>query len=416
MHNSATISETTGATHAVSDDELQARLTFWRVSGLGAAALRHILQHFGAAAPALAASDNELNQAGLKPGVIAKYRAAMQADLQQAVQRDLDWLNNAGNHYILTPENPRYPQTLTAFSSAPPLLFVLGDPDLLNDPQIAMVGSRHPTAGGKENATAFSSHLAGNGLCITSGLALGIDAHSHEGALDANGSTIAVVGTGLDIVYPARNRALAERIAAHGAIISEFPIGVKPQAQHFPRRNRIISGMSVGTLVVEAALRSGSLVTAKHAMEQGREVFAIPGSIHNPMARGCHQLIRQGAKLVETANDILEEIAPHLHSYLQDNTPSLEHATQQVAPQSTPQTTAQKTPQQSHKPADKLGDLPPLSTDDQRIIDALGHDPVPIDQIVLHTGLTAEAVSSMLLMLELQGYVAACGGGHYMRV
>lgn len=418
MHNTTHISGHISG--HISDDELQARLTFWRVSGLGAAALSRILQHFGAAAPALAASDNELNQAGLKPGVIAKYREAMQADLQQDVQRDLDWLNNADNHYILTPEDPRYPQTLTAFSSAPPLLFVLGDPGLLNDPQIAMVGSRHPTAGGKENATAFSNHLAGNGLCITSGLALGIDAHSHEGALDAKGSTIAVVGTGLDIVYPARNRALAERIAAHGTIISEFPIGVKPQAQHFPRRNRIISGMSVGTLVVEAALRSGSLVTAKHAMEQGREVFAIPGSIHNPMARGCHQLIRQGAKLVETANDILEEIAPHLHSYLQADTPSPEQITQQASPQQNHGRTHTHhhahTHKSDHRPADKIGDLPPLSADDQRIIDALGHDPVPIDQIVLNTGLTADAVSSMLLMLELQGYVAACGGGHYMRV
>ncbi|MEZ5447848.1 MAG: DNA-processing protein DprA [Thiolinea sp.] len=388
------------------EEELRARLQLWRVPGFGSASMQRLLTHFGSVQLALDSSNQELTRAGLKPAAIEAVRAAKPED----ADTDLNWASSGQQRHILTPEHEHYPEILLNTRLAPPLLFAVGQTELLNDPQIAMVGSRNPTSGGRDNALAFAGHLARNGLCITSGLALGIDTASHQGALEAGGSTIAVVATGMDIVYPAANRKLAERIAAEGLLVSEYPIGVRPQARNFPRRNRIISGMSVGTLVVEAALRSGSLVTAKHAMDQGREVFAIPGSIHNPMARGCHQLIRQGAKLVETATDILEEVAAQLHRFVGNN------GTTGSAPSLTlPPNNSGKT---AHPPAEQAQNWaePELDEDDRRILEALGHDPVPVDQIVMKTGLTTEEVSSMLLMLELQGHVAACGGGHYMRL
>ena len=385
----------------ITEDELRARLRLWRAPGFGGVSMQQLLAYFGALTHALASSDHELARAGLREDKIRLLRSSLNSN-QDSADADLTWLHGSDRRSILTPEHPDYPQMLGDSRYSPPLLFALGNTGLLNDPQIAIVGSRKPTRGGLENAQAFSRHLAENGLCITSGLAMGVDAASHQSAMDVQGSTIAVIATGMDIVYPASNRKLAERIAKEGLIISEFPIGVTPQAHNFPRRNRIISGMSVGTLVVEAALRSGSLVTARHAMEQGREVFAIPGSIHNPMARGCHQLIRQGAKLVETASDILEEVAAQLHQYL--STPA--------APPVKPRTAREKsTPTPMPLPLDDE-----LSEDAVRIIEAIGHDPVPVDQIVLKTGLTTEEVSSMLLILELQGHVAACGGGHYMQL
>ena len=387
----------------ISEDELRARLQLWRAPGFGSASIRHLLGYFGSVRNALDNSNHELAKAGLKPQAIEILRSTQPTDADP----DLQWLAGNTQRHILTPESPAYPQPLIATRYAPPVLFAVGNIELLNDPQIAMVGSRNPTSGGKDNAHAFAAHLAQNGLCITSGLALGIDAQSHLGALDNDGSTIAVVATGMDIVYPSKNRQLAERIAENGLIISEFPTGVRPQAQNFPRRNRIISGLSVGTLVVEAALRSGSLVTAKHAMDQGREVFAIPGSIHNPMARGCHQLIRQGAKLVETAQDILEEVAAQLHDYLQQPTQNAQIPTLPLVNPTTPKA-AEKSPTTLSNQE--------LDGDEHRIIEALGHDPVPVDQIVMKTGLTTEEVSSMLLMLELKGYVAACGGGNYMQL
>lgn len=379
-------------TETIADEELRARLHFWRAKGIGPGSVRRVVEHFGSAAAALTVSDHALLEAGLKKEGIDAWRNLT----PDAATPDWQWLQASPQHHILVPEDPHYPALLKRIRTAPPVLFVLGDPTVLNDPQIAMVGSRNPTQGGKENARAFAAHFATNGLTVTSGLAVGIDAYSHEAALEGGGNTIAVVANGLDIIYPLRNRKLAERIAAQGCIVSEFPIGTVAHPQHFPRRNRIISGMSFGVLVVEAALQSGTLVTARHAMEQGREVFAIPGSIHNPLARGCHHLIRQGAKLVETATDILEEIAPQLNVWLQQD----------------------KSPQQAALPlASNLSETDePLDPEYALVLAALGYEALPIDQIILNTGLTAEAVSSILLMLELQGLVAACGGGHYMRL
>ena len=398
----------------ITEDELRARLQIWRAVGVGPATLNRLLNYFGSAVAALDSSDAEITSAGLKPAILQNLRSVP----VEAALADLEWLHRAHHRHILVPEDPRYPQLLRDLKAAPPILFVAGQPELLNEPQLAMVGSRTPTTYGRENAQAFAQYLAKHGITVTSGLALGIDAVSHQSALDAGGTTIAVIATGLDIIYPAKNRSLAERIVEHGAIVSEFPIGAKPQAQNFPRRNRIISGLSLGSLVVEAALQSGSLVTAQHALEQGREVFAIPGSIHSPLAHGCHRLIRQGAKLVETAADILEELTPQLHTYLGSAT----------MPTTLALATAQ-TPK-SVKPTKPLSFLKSLTTqenteerseakldpEEQQILATIGLEPIPIDQIVLQTGLTPDVVSSMLLMLELQGYIAACGGGRYQRL
>lgn len=390
----------------ITEEELQARLHLWRAVGIGPASLNRLLNHFGSALAALDGSDAEMTKAGIKAETIQNLRA-VEAD---AALADLEWLHKASHRHILTPEDPRYPTLLFDAKVAPPVLFVAGNPDLLNEPQLAMVGSRTPTAYGKDNAQAFAHYLAKHGIGVTSGLALGIDAASHQGALEAGGYTIAVIATGLDIMYPAKNRSLAERIVEHGAIVSEFPIGVKPQAQNFPRRNRIISGLALGTLVVEAALQSGSLITAQHALEQGREVFAIPGSIHSPLAHGCHRLIRQGAKLVETAADILEELAPQLQAYLGV---SFEQTDLQPAKPVKPLSFLKSvtTQENSEERSEET-----LDAEEQQILATIGLEPIPIDQIVIQTGLTTDVVSSMLLMLELQGYIAACGGGRYKRL
>ena len=296
------------------------------------------------------------------------------------VDNDLRWAED-GQCHILTLTDPRYPTLLKEITDPPPVLFVRGDHAVLTQAQLAIVGSRNPSAGGKQTAYDFAQSLALNGLCITSGLALGIDAASHLGALDAGGATIAVAGTGLDRIYPARHRDLGHRIVEQGAIVSEFPPGTPPIASNFPRRNRIISGLSLGALVVEAALKSGSLITARLASEQGREVFAIPGSIHNPLTRGCHALIGQGAKLTENTQDILEELGP-LATLALENQPVTDNPTHATAP----------------------------SISDHPLLKDLGFEPTSIDTLVDRSGLTAEAVSSMLLILELQGIVASSGG------
>ena len=291
------------------------------------------------------------------------------------------------HHHIITLHDSRYPAHLKTINDPPPLLYVRGDPDYLQQPQLAMVGSRSPTTVGKRTACDFAEFLSNSGITITSGLARGIDGASHQGALQGIAGTVALVAHGLDIVYPASHQKLAEAISQRGAIVSEVPIGTAPHKGLFPRRNRIISGLSLGTLVVEAALKSGSLITAKHALEQGREVFAIPGSIHNPLARGCHQLLRQGAKLVETAEDILEELAPHLKS----------------APSAT----------NKKFEADKSGEK--LDPDHQKLLKCLEYEPVTIDELVNRSGFTAAEVASMLLIMELEGSVVS-EGSMFIRV
>ena len=304
-----------------------------------------------------------------------------------AAEQDLAWMQRAGARLIAI-SDADFPPLLKQIPDPPLALFLRGDARLLASPQLAMVGSRNPSVEGRRNAEEFAAYLSRCGLTITSGMALGIDAASHRGALKAGGPTLAVWGTGLDRPYPPRNLDLAEEIAARGLLVSEFPPGTPPLPTHFPRRNRIISGLSVGTLVVEAASRSGSLITARLASEQGREVFAIPGSIHNPMARGCHRLLREGAKLVESAADILEELAPLLKLELPAAEPT----------------------------ADTAAAAPPEDPEYRLLLNSLDFAPTSVDSLVERTGLTPDVVSSMLLMLELQGHVEASPGGRYSRV
>jgi DNA processing protein len=320
-------------------DDLPYWLALYRVPGVGSVTFQHLLEAFGSPRAVLEASRANLTQAGLDGNTADQARNPD----WEAVEGDLKWLAEERNH-LLTLASEAYPTLLREIPAPPPLLFVHGDPDALSTLQLAMVGSRNPSPGGAQTAYDFARHLAAGGLTVTSGLALGIDAASHEGAL----------------------------------------------AENFPRRNRIISGLSLGTLVVEAALRSGSLITARHALDQGREVFAIPGSIHNPLARGCHQLIRQGAKLVETADDILSELAPLAGASLG----------------STWKTSADSGSYESGEE----------DTEHQAILEQVGFEPTPVDVLVRRTGLTPEELSSILLILELRGHVASCPGGGYARV
>lgn len=363
-------------------EELIAWLSFSRLTGVSARARVTLLQQFGSIDSVFSASRARLNE------FLADTPQAVDALLSgpntAALEADLTWLAQDGCH-LVTWFDGDYPPLLRQLMDPPIALYVRGDPTCLTRPQIAIVGSRNPTPAGRDNARAFAQALSQAGFAVTSGLALGIDGAAHQAALEAGGVSIAVAATGLDRVYPPRHRKLAHAIAAQGALVSEFFTGTPPRADNFPLRNRVISGMSLGVLVVEAALQSGSRITARLAAEQGREVFAIPGSIHSPLARGCHALIRQGAKLVETAQDILEELEPLARVAIESNAP-------RVPP-----------PQRDLEP--RLAEL----------LESIGYDPMTVDALVERSGLTADVVSSMLLQLELLGLIAVGAGGNYSR-
>lgn len=324
----------------------------------------------------------ESRQALLSLGLTTDTISAIVKPDWSLIDYDLSWLAQVNNH-VLTISDTCYPPLLKQLTDPPPLLFIRGNPQLLSLPQIAIVGSRNPSSLGLETAFSFAKSLSLHGFVITSGLALGIDAASHRGALNVNGHTIAVAGTGLDRVYPARHKDLATEIVSTGAMVSEFPPGTAAKANHFPRRNRIISGLSLGLLVVEAARFSGSLITARMALEQNREVFAIPGSIQNPLARGCNALIREGAKLVEKTQDILEE----LNQYNQQDNNLMPAQNQST-----------------------------LDLELQTLLNRVLFSPTSIDNLVRETGESVESISSMLLILELQGYLEATAGGCYTRI
>ena len=307
----------------------------------------------------------------------------------RATDRERAWLRNP-RHHLVPFVDPLYPRQLRDCGGAPIALYVVGEPAFLNDPQLSIVGSRNPTPAGRDTAFEFAGDLAACGLCITSGLAEGIDSAAHRGAIASDGVTLAVLGSGVDVIYPHQNRHLGGKIEQHGALISEFPLGTPPKRQNFPQRNNTIATLSLGTLVVEAALRSGSLITARLAGEHNREVFAIPGSIHNPLSRGCHELIRNGAKLTETAADILTELNFSGVSY----------------------STARADPDPS-RPAEFA---PGMDKGHKILLDALGFDPADLDALVVRTGLEPQTVSSMMLILELEGHVQAAPGGRYSRV
>lgn len=388
----------------LAQEELAAWLRLSLTPGVGHITARKLLQRFGTPADIFAQP-----LAALQTCVTALQSQALQAvppTLEAQLQRTWQWLQASTpeqRQLVLPWGHPLYPAALLDSDDPPPLLYLMGPAHLL-PPQapaltmrhcLAIVGSRNPTAQGEENALAFARTLRASGLCIVSGLAVGIDAAAHEGALqaarsdDSTPATIAVVGTGLDRVYPARHRELAHRIAAQGLLLSEYPLGTAPVAANFPRRNRLIAGLCQGLLVVEATPGSGSLITARLAADQGREVFAIPGSIHAPQSRGCHALIRQGAKLVESAQDVLEDL------HLPQPAPT--------APASMPEVTPE---------AETSAPKPTESA----LLRALGFDPVGLDALVARTGLDTASLLVQLLELELEGQVARLPGGLFQRM
>ena len=377
------------STSTSNNDEHDALLRLL-TSGAAAAGIRRLLDTHGNAAAALRAGSRDWASHGLDSGACNAMRKPDAALLA----RGHSWLASS-EHQLIGWSQDDYPPLLRRIPSPPPMLFVDGDVSLLWRPAIAIVGSRAATAGGCTNSALFADALSRNGLCIASGLAAGIDAAAHVATLDAEGATIAVLGTGPDIAYPVRHRPLLERIAAKGCVVSEHMPGTRPLRQYFPSRNRILAGLSLGTVVVEAAERSGALITARLAAEVGREVFALPGSIHNPMARGCHRLIREGAQLVESPQEVLEIVGPLAVDLAKALRGTLEATyVTHAAP---------------------LQACLPIDPDYNRLWHALGHDPTGMDELGQRTGLTAAELSAMLLSLELEGRVAV-EHGRYCRI
>ena len=351
-------------------------LSLSQIEGLGCQTFCQLLKTFGSPSEIYRKKFKELR-------VVVSEKIALEIGQgvdQTGLEDTLTWLAQANNH-LVTLADADYPKALLEIADPPPLLYAKGNLALLNKLSIAIVGSRNASVQGEKNAEAFAQGLAEHGLCIVSGLALGIDGAAHRGALKAKGDTIAVVGTGLDMVYPAQHRDLAHQIASSGLILSEFPLGTLSKPQNFPRRNRLISGLSLGCLVVEANLKSGSQITARLSAEQGREVFAIPGSIHSPLAKGCHQLIKQGAKLVDSLQDIVEEL-------------NLSKAVS----------------------APLAAKNSPTDQDQQRLLDAMAYEPISIESLVQLTGLTVSTLSSMLTLLELEGRITGLAGGQYQQI
>jgi DNA processing protein len=354
------------------DIELEAWVTLSLAPGLGDESLRRLLVAFGGPRQVLAAKPRALADA-VGERAAAAVHAVVPLERMRAVGA---WLDDSANR-IVTFADTVYPQALLQITDPPPLLYVKGCVELLNRDAFAIVGSRNATHQGLVHAEAFARTLSDAGLTIVSGLALGIDAAAHRGGLDGASGSIAIIGTGLDIVYPARNRELAHELGRSGCIVSEFPLGSSPAAANFPRRNRLISGLARGCLVVEAALLSGSLITARLANEQGKDVFAMPGSIHSPLAKGCHKLIKEGAKLVESASDILEEL---------------------------------------HFPVRPAARAATTEDEDDAVLTALGFDPCDIDTLCERSGARAEEIAALLTRWEIEGRVEALPGGRYQRV
>ncbi|HEY6620782.1 MAG TPA: DNA-processing protein DprA [Steroidobacteraceae bacterium] len=366
-------------------DEVFAWMALSRAPALTVAILSAAFERLGGIAGLFESSDTARHGAGV-PVAACQYLESAAAAPSTAERA---WINSP-RHHLISFTDPRYPGSLRELARRPIVLYVAGDPEVLNEPQLSIVGSRNPTPSGRDTAFDLAEQLAARGLAITSGLAEGIDSAAHRGALAAQGITLAVLGNGIDGIYPRSNQRLSEQIRFRGALISEFPLGTPPRRENFPQRNRIIAALSLGTLVVEAARRSGSLITARLAVDQNRELFAVPGSIHNPLSRGCHELIRQGAKLTETVADILSEL--NFSAFFDDRRSAL-------------------------RSLDSAGELEAgMDKEHKILLDALGFDPVDLDMLVVRTGLKAEAVSSMMLILELEGHVQAAPGGRYARV
>lgn len=353
-------------------NNLQYFLALNRMNKVGPRTLVKLLRRWPNLHEMFQLSASELELAGL-PAVLAETIANFDLNL---INTDLEWQSRADNRHLLTWESPDYPALLKEIPDPPIVLYAQGQLASLNQPKLAMVGTRNPSVTGSENARNFARELSRHGITIVSGLALGIDGQAHIGCLEAEGRTIAVLGTGIDCIYPRRHLKLAEQITHDGLLISEFPLKSPPIAGHFPRRNRIISGLSLCILVIEAAIKSGSLITARMALEQNRDVLAIPGSIHNPLARGCHYLLQQGAKLVTSINDILDELSIESHPITVDN---------QVFS---------------------------LASGNKNLVKFIGYEMTSIDQIIVRSGYTIEQVTGELAELELQGIVNTVPGGY----
>jgi DNA processing protein len=368
----------------VGADELRSWLRLLLTPGVGPETARRLLAAFGP--PESIFSQSPAAWRTVVSGRVAQALSEAPGDLALHLQRAQDWLGESPDHGVFSFADPIFPQELLQMADPPLLLWVQGDVQALHHPvRLAMVGSRNPTPQGQLNARQFARTLSESGVCVVSGLAAGVDGAAHEGALDGGGPTVAVVGTGLDVVYPRRHSELARRIATAGCLISEYLPGTGPHQSHFPRRNRLIAGLTQGTLVVEAAVQSGSLITARLAAELGREVFAIPGSIHSPQAKGCHALIRQGAKLVESAQDVLEDL--------------------RLVPATAPREPLASGDEASAGEADPDG-----------LLQALGHDPVSFDALQARTGIDTATLQARLLDLELEGQIARLPGGLLQRL
>jgi len=357
--------------------------------GVGPQTARELLSHFGLPENIFGANYSALQKC-VNEKLALTLSSAPDDPIREQIDTTLEWCKHPGNQ-VLTFADANYPSSLLTIADPPPVLYVKGRAELLNRKSIAMVGSRNATLQGIQNARRFAHVLSTAGLTVVSGLALGIDGAAHEGGLSeiaTEGSTVAVTGTGLDLVYPAKHRELAHQIAVHGCLVSEYPLGTPGIASNFPRRNRIISGLSQGVLVVEAAAQSGSLITARSALEQGRDVFAIPGSIHSPLSKGCHQLIRQGAKLVESAQDILEEIHVQNIPFKEKFSPP-------------------------HVAVNTAANSVIASALSNQLLHAAGHDPVSADELAARTSMTMADVQASLLELELEGRIERLASGMY---
>ncbi|HTI16697.1 MAG TPA: DNA-processing protein DprA [Trinickia sp.] len=443
----------------MTEAELSAWLCLAGARGLTPAALRTLVNAFGGA-QAVRAQPFESLAAIAGPQAARAAVSPPAAALREAVANAAAWCLEPGNA-IVPLTDPAYPAALLTMHDPPALLYVKGRLELLHAPGVAVVGSRNATPQGLEDAASFARALAAAGLTVISGLALGIDGAAHRAALDAAGATVAVIGTGADIVYPARHRALAHEVAARGAIVSEWPLGTPARRENFPRRNRLIAGLARGVLIVEAAPRSGSLITARLANEMGREVFAVPGSIHAPLSRGCHQLIKEGAKLTETPEDIFDELGvtspappPDASAALPglfgaSGTPALADTSQSQSPVLSPARRPSKprTPNRPGEPAFYQTEPDPALQDGARasctgethsassvlrpvrpperahlddravrVLHALGHAPATLEILVARTGIDGAALQGVLLGLELGGHVSALPGGRYSRI
>lgn len=373
-------------------DYQQAWLLANRTKGLGVVKIRQLLSFFGSIEK-IFHQTNYPEHLSLN----ASIKSALKSPDHKTIEPDLKWLNKNNNH-LLALDNDLYPPLLKLADSPPPLLYATGKIDTLLLPQLAVVGSRNATPAGLKNTRSFCFDLAKNNLCITSGMALGVDGMAHRAALDANGTTVAVMGTGLDVVYPARHKDLAHDIAQNGVLLSEFPTGTRPHSFNFPRRNRIICGLSLGTLVVEAGIQSGTLITARQTMEINRPVMAIPGSIHSPLAKGCHLLIKQGAKLVESAQEILEELTPLAQSLslqIKEKLFSLEEKTVK---------------------SDRNPYISDQNEEHHALLQHILFEPTAIDKIIAKSKMSAQEVSSILLILELEDKIQALPGANYIRL